>query len=342
MERKKLTKKQLLELIFKNPNPEIYSDILNTEEVKSLMYHQWKNPHMAEHSAKPDFKQLFEKIKERTHPEKAHKSENTIYLIREIDELKLDNVKLRRRIRMAVAIAASILLLIGIGTAYFIRSTHPFEVTYTENIAPKGQKSQVVLPDGTHVFLNSGSMLRYDNKFGKSSRNLSLSGEAYFEVKHNEDLPFIINAENIEVKVLGTKFNVMAYRDDNLIETTVTEGKVLVLQTDGNAHLNLLANQKATYHKNSGLLLLKDVNPESSVCWKDNMLTFDNENFASVIKKLERWYNVSINVSGQDSLVDRFTLTIRNESLKEVLDLISLTTPIDYTIKDSKVSIHYK
>ena len=342
MERKKLTKKLLLELILKNPNPDSYSDILNTEEIKSLMYHQWKNPHHIEAAAKPDFKELFKKIRERTHPEDAEKSQNAIYLISEIDDLKKTNISLKKKMRTVLALAATVLLLIAAGIGVFVQRTHPFEVTYTENIAPKGQKSQALLPDGTKVYLNSGSVLRYNNTFGKSSRNVTLSGEGYFEVKHNEKLPFTINVENIEIRVLGTKFNVMAYKDDNFIETTVAEGKVSVRQTDGKARVNILANQKATFHKETGLLLLNDVNPATYVCWKDNMLTFDNENFASVIKKLERWYNVSIQVSGKDSLTDRFTMTIRNESLREVLDLISLTTPIHYSIKDDHVKIRYK
>ena len=199
----------------------------------------------------------------------------------------------------------------------------------------------MILPDGTRVFLNSGSVLRYDNFFGKKYRTLKLAGEAFFEVTRNEKLPFIIQTADVEVQVLGTKFNVMAYPDDDCVETTVTEGKVSVTEMHGHASLELTANQKATFHKSSQLLLLNDVNTDLYVCWKENLLTFDNENFADVIKKLERWYDVKINVQGTDSIKDRFTLTIKSESLREVLELISLTTNIDYKIRDDQVTITY-
>jgi ferric-dicitrate binding protein FerR (iron transport regulator) len=285
---------------------------------------------------------IFEKIREKTHPEKAEKSANTQYLIHEIDELKDKYSTLRRRIRISLAVAAIIILLLSAGGIYIIGNYKVFTKTYTENIVPNGEKSHVILPDGTKAFLNSGTILRYDNLFGKRTRNLELVGEAYFEVIPNTKLPFIINTKEISVEVIGTKFNVMAYADDNLVETTVKEGKVSVTENNGSGSLLLTANQKATFNKNTRLLLLNNVNPELYISWKEDILTFDNENFANVIKKLERWYDVSIHVEGKDSITDRYTLTIKNESLTDVLKLISLTTNITYSVKSDEVTITYK
>ena len=318
------------------------SEILDAEEVKSLMYHQWKNPNEVEVSHKPDYKSIFSKIKERTHPEKAPKSANTQYLIHEIDELKTQYRSLKTRFRFSLSIAATVILLITLGALSIIGSNKVFQKTYTENIAPSGHKSQVILPDGTKAFLNSGTILRYDNFFGKKYRNIELVGEAFFEVQKNEKLPFIIVTDDVTVKVIGTKFNIMSYPEDDYVETTVAEGKVSVTENHNKSSLLLTANQKATFDRNTNELLLDNINIEPYISWKEDVLTFDNENFTNVIKKLERWYNVSIHVEGKDSISDRYTLTIKGESLHEVLELIRLTTSIEYTIKGNEVLISYK
>ena len=199
-----------------------------------------------------------------------------------------------------------------------------------------------MLADGTKVYLNSGTVLRYDNRFGKQNREIELAGEAYFEVARNEKNPFIIYTSDVEVRVLGTKFNVMAYPDEPSIETTVTEGTVNVKERTGEQSLIITANQKASYTKTKKTLVSSVVNPVTFTSWKENILYFDNENFENVISKLERWYDVSIHLEGKDSIDDRFTLTVKNESLKEVLDLISLTTPLRYKIQDDDVTISYK
>jgi ferric-dicitrate binding protein FerR (iron transport regulator) len=134
----------------------------------------------------------------------------------------------------------------------------------------------------------------------------------------------------------------MAYPEDNLVETIVKEGKVSVSELNGQASLLLLANEKATFIKSSRQLVLGRTNADFETSWKENLLNFDNENFANVIQKLERWYNVKISVEGTDSIKDRFTLTVRSESLREVLELISLTTNINYTIDGNHVTIKYK
>lgn len=342
MERKNIKSELLSELVIGNPDPENTLELLEQEEIKAMMYHQWKNPHEIHAEKKPDYSKIFERIREKTHPEDARQSVNTRYLIHEVDELKGKYSGLRNRVRISMAIAATIILLLTAGGLYIIGNYKVFTKTYTESIVPRGEKSHIILPDGTKVFLNSGTILRYDNLFGKKSRTLELVGEGYFEVVKNTRLPFIINTREISVEVIGTKFNVMAYADDNLIETTVKEGSVSVTENNGSGSILLTANQKAIFNKKTRLLSLNEVNPELYISWKEDILTFDNENFANVIRKLERWYDVSISVEGKDSITDRYTLTINNESLREVLDLISLTTNINYTIDDDEVTIIYK
>lgn len=342
MTRNNLTKELLSDLIIGDVDSKFNADILNTEEVRSLMDHQWENPQDLISEQKPDFKRIFNSIKGKISSEKTDHSTDIQFLKHNVNDLDARYNSLRRRFRAALGVAASIILLISLSIFYFLNKSQVLKTTYTENIAPQGQKSSVILPDGTKAFLNSGSALRYDNFFGKKYRKVQLVGEAYFEVTHNEKLPFIINTDVVQIKVLGTKFNVIAYPDENLVETIVKEGKVSVSEIDGQSTLLLEANQKATFHKNTRRLEKNDVNAELYTGWKENLLTFDNENFGNVIRKLERWYNVTISVEGTDSIKDRFTLTVRSESLREVLELISLTTNIEYTINGNQVTIKYK
>jgi transmembrane sensor len=338
MTKNNLTKGLLSELIIGNFNEEMNSEILNTKEVNALMDHQWEHPDEVAVVSTPDFQKIFNQIRTSSVTEKDQLKD----LSGELIQLNTKYSLLRKRFIRTISIAASILLLIGLGITYYINTNQVFKKTYTENIAPKGQISSVILPDGTKAFLNSGSVLRYDNLFGRKYRNVQLVGEAYFEVAHNERLPFVINTDVIRIKVLGTKFNVMAYPEDNVVETIVKEGKVSVSELNGASSLLLLANEKATFNKKTRELILGRANPDLVTSWKENLLTFDNENFANVIQKLERWYNVKISVEGTDSIKDRFTLTVRTESLREVLELIGLTTDIEYTIDGNHVTIKYK
>ncbi|NJK85966.1 MAG: FecR family protein [Bacteroidales bacterium] len=221
-----------------------------------------------------------------------------------------------------------------------LTSTDLFEKSVTESIAPLGQKSQIILSDGSKVFLNSGSILRYDNHFGKRNREIELSGEAYFEVAKNKKIPFVITTSGIEIKVLGTKFNVMAYADEPEIITKVTEGIVKLTDLKTGNNENIVASQSASFSKINREITLSNFTNINDLSWKDNSLHFDNENFEQVIKKLERWYNVSIKLEGKDSIDDRFTLTIKDESLREVLDLIKHTTPLEYKISGENVRIN--
>jgi transmembrane sensor len=342
MARKNITKDLLSDLIIGNVDLKMDAEILNTEEVRTLFDHQWENPYEAESAEKPDFKKIFDAIKVQTNAESRTDTNSIQLLSHKLDDLNSRYLILRRRFRTAFAVAASVVLLIGFSIVYLINTNQYFRKTYTENIAPQGQKSSVILPDGTKAYLNSGSALRYDNFFGRKYRHVQLVGEAYFEVARNEKVPFIINTDVVQIKVLGTKFNVMAYPEDNIVETIVKEGEVSVSEINGQSALLLLANQKATFNKNTRKLVLGNADPEQYITWKENLLTFDNENFSNVIEKLERWYNVKIMVEGTDSIKDRFTLTIRSESLREVLELISLTTNIEYTINGNQVTIKYK
>jgi transmembrane sensor len=336
------TKNALMKVILGENGPLESKDLSQGDISLPVFQKQWDAGYTAQQGYKPNYRLLFEKIRAKTHPEDSEKSTSTKFFIKEIDHLRERNRLMNQRYRAWLGIAAGLLFLFCIASFVFLSQTKILEKTVTESIAPNGEKSQLVLADGTKVYLNSGTVLRYDNRFGKQNREIELAGEAYFEVVRNEKIPFIIYTSDIEVRVLGTKFNVMAYPSDPSIETTVKEGTVNVKERTGKQFLVITANQKASYTKTKKTLISSVVNPLTFASWKENILYFDNENFENVISKLERWYDVSIHLEGKDSIDDRFTLTVKNESLKEVLDLISLTTPLRYKIHDDEVTISYK
>ena len=345
MKGNKLTKRLLQELILGEEDSKTLTEILESDEISSMMYHQWNASGKPETRAGSgrniDYRRMWEKIRQIVDSEKDEKPTALLTWSREMEKLRNLNMVIRRRYRVALGIAASLLFLLALASVRTIGTNNFFKKTITESIAPLGQKSQLVLADGTRAFLNSGTVLRYNNRFGKRNRKIELVGEAYFEVTKNRKIPFIINTSDIEIKVLGTKFNVAAYPNDPVIETYVNEGKVNVRDRNSEKSLILTAHQKASFLKEKKLLTLSEVHDDNLTSWKENILYFDNENFRNIIKKLERWYDVSIRLEGKDSIDDRFTLTIKDESLREVLDLIRLTTPIHYKIEEGKVTIVY-
>jgi ferric-dicitrate binding protein FerR (iron transport regulator) len=178
----------------------------------------------------------------------------------------------------------------------------PSSGDFSEIVIPKGQRGQIILPDGTKVWINADSRLRYPVQFNVHSREVYLEGEAFFEVAHNKHKPFFVHTTSIDIKVLGTHFNVMSYPDDSKVETTVAEGCVsvsgkLLSHSAGTApqkELKLLPNKKATFIKDKGAFDLKKVDAQNYTSWKDGNLCFREESLMDIAKKLERHFDVEI------------------------------------------------
>ncbi len=208
-------------------------------------------------------------------------------------------------------------------------------------IAPKGEKSKVVLADGTLVWLNSGSELNYylDNK--NSIRKVDLSGEGYFNVSKDKKHPFIVHTNTFDVKVYGTQFNVSAYDNDILQSTTLKEGSISILNHTTGKELMVKPGEQATFNQKTNIIKIDKVRVGDYLSWMDNKLRFDNSSFSEMVKKLERWYDVKIILDDELLYKERYTMTIKTESLREMLELISITTPIKYKIDEEKVFITY-
>ncbi len=240
-----------------------------------------------------------------------------------------------------------------------------------EVITPQGSKTQIVLPDGTKVWLNSGSKIIYYSDYNRESRAIRLSGEAFFEVVKNPEKPFIVQTGKIDIKAYGTAFNVKSYPSDNFVETTLVNGIVTIERVTTKKTLAVLKpNQKSIFYKDdirpnltrilklnkqrilkdsiievnaNENILLAQTNTESQTAWKEQKLYFTSETFDEIATKLERWYGVTIHLQSDELMNERFTGKFtHNEPLVQVLEAIKITTPISYSIKLNDVYINLK
>lgn len=212
----------------------------------------------------------------------------------------------------------------------------------SEQSTLKGERTIITMEDGTKIWLNVASNIRYPETFeGKKTREVFLDGEAFFEVAHDANKPFVVRTQEIQIKVLGTSFNVKSYEKEDKIQTTLVEGKVLIESMDEQPKVVTLApNQMATYHKESRKIVLNNKTDMDALAgWKDGRLVFDNKPLEEIVIALERWYDVKIEVQDQRSLKCHFSAKIENLTLTEVLELFKASDGIEYTIEGSEVII---
>ena len=207
--------------------------------------------------------------------------------------------------------------------------------------AERGQKSSLTLPDGSRVWLNSASTILYTSDYNSDERNVFLQGEAYFEVAENPDLAFVVHAQDVSVEALGTKFNVKAYAEDQSIITTLVEGKVKT--SVGEISEILLPEQQAYYDKRTGTMKKSDVDdPSHIIPWMKNEILLMENSLAEIAVVLERMYNVTIIFDEDDIGSYTYTGLIRNNSLPNVLELISTTSPVTYRMSESTIRFSRK
>ncbi len=243
-------------------------------------------------------------------------------------------------------VAAGLLLLLGLGYGFwnageslFFRSnpTQQPITTLVQQTIPRGQKQTIYLPDGTSVKLNSESTIRYDKNFYQGTREVYLSGEAYFEVAHDTLRPFVVYANGIETKVLGTAFNLKAYPDENNVAVALVHGKVEVSKSNDFSEM-LMPTQMLSFDSSSDVIEIKPFDSIEIVGWKDWVLFFKDADFNEIKYKLERWYNVKIEVRG--SLKGKaFSGKFTNDSLEEVLNGIGFSLHFQHEISDGIVTI---
>lgn len=210
---------------------------------------------------------------------------------------------------------------------------------------PYGEKFKLKLSDGTLVWLNSGTSFRFPQTFGlkAKTRTVEVIGEAYFEVAKDREKPFIVHSPSVDIKVLGTRFNITSYPNDSKAETTLMEGEVNVYKSSEEKNpLKLRPNQQAVFNKTEKSLEINKVLASDFNSWIDNILIVDGLSFLELKKKLERRYNVTIVCEIETLLNNRYRGKFEDESLAETLKTIALSSDFDFEIKGKQVRIFDK
>jgi transmembrane sensor len=222
----------------------------------------------------------------------------------------------------------------SINTQYALASVDSLEI-----IAPIGSRTVVQLSDGSEVHLNYGSKIKYPQFFLSDTREIELEGEGFFEVAHNPEKPFIVKTRSLNIKALGTAFNVLAYSDNDVIETTLVNGKVFMEQKDADGKTKTIGalepGQHVNYNVKTSAVTSTKGSVEKFVAWKDGKLVFEDASIVEVTKRLSRMFNVDIEVA--DDITDNiYTVTFMDEPLFQILDLMSLASPVTYKVKPRK------
>ena len=205
------------------------------------------------------------------------------------------------------------------------------EIRYSEITVPFGQMSQIKLSDGTKIWLNSGTTLRYPERFAEKSRSVSIEGEAYFEVAKMAHKPFVVNTTELNIEVLGTSFNLSSYQEDAAASVTLVEGKVAVLDNTGKTIAQLIPGQIAVKNKKTNTLDISNVQTAFYSAWIAGKIFFDDEPLDQIAIKLERWFNVEITFADQQLKSHRFTGTIlKNKPVDQIMQALELLSPIRF------------
>jgi len=244
-------------------------------------------------------------------------------------ELKISFIEQFKR----VAAVLFIPLLLASFLLLFIK--HPSynpEVSVQELFTPPGVRSQITLPDGTNVWLNAESKIKYSIPFNKQIREVSLEGEAFFDVFRNPAIPFIVKSAKAEVRVLGTQFNYKAYKGEQT-EIVLAKGQIR-LEADkiSNEKYIMSPGERAVINEKGEMVSLTDEKIDKYIAWHSGRLVFDNAPLQEVAKKIGRWYGINVYLKDTRLSSYRITTTFENESLNDVLELLELSSPltVDY------------
>lgn len=255
-------------------------------------------------------------------------------------KLKEKKRKQQNMVRLVSGIAA--VVLVGFISGYFFAQYANHKPIYITATAPAGSVAQLLLADSTIVYLNAGSQLTYCPESRSKNRELTLNGEAWFDVMKNKKSPFVVHTPVCDVNVVGTRFNVKAYSTESQVVTTLEEGEVILSSAAGYKlarSICLQPGEQAVIDKMTNTVQVKKVKTCYFTSWKDNKLMFINMNMKELIVSLERKFGVEIEVSDSTILQYHYTGTLKNESVFQVMELIKHTLPVDYHIDGQVIRI---
>ena len=241
--------------------------------------------------------------------------------------------------------AAVVAIIIAVGCISYWQGEVKVKDTFADISveAPLGSKTKLYLPDGTLVWLNAGSRMTYSQGFGVDNRKVELEGEGYFEVKRNEKIPFFVKTKDLQLQVLGTKFNFRDYPEDHEVVVSLLEGKVglnNLLREEKEAVLS--PDERAVLNKANGFLTVESVTASNASQWTDGYLFFDEELLSDIAKELERSYNVKIHIANDSLKTFRFygNFVRREQNIQEVLEALASTEKMQYKIEERNITIY--
>ena len=251
----------------------------------------------------------------------------------EINKQEKSENKTRKLVTYLTRIAAVLFIPLAVAFFFTVQKNTSSDVKIQTISTPLASKTNFELPDGSVVYLNAGSSLSFPEKFTGKKRLVKLTGEAYFDVKKSKQ-PFEVETSALTVDVLGTAFNVMTYKDA-LPEVTLERGKVVV-RSKSDAQKILQPGEQAVIDTLNNTIYVNNVETELFTSWIDNRLIFKNEMLGNVVQKLERWYNISIDIEDKTLAQKRLNATIEYESISEVMDLLEITLPLKFEYKKNE------
>ena len=284
----------------------------------SEMQDLWLASGVADNRDKYNLEEALEKFSKHVHPNGTSRlKKDTIY-------------KLYRY-------AAILVLLIGLPVMYYWGVSSSKSDRLTTISCAYGDRTSVLLPDSSEVWLNSGSELSFKSDFG-GNRHIKLKGEAFFSVTKDSRHPFVVSANEINVKVLGTRFNVKAYPEEEIVSTTLVEGRVRVLTDTQESEIK--PSQQLVFNRRSQKMEINDLtDTEMQTGWKEGRFVFRNETLAKITPRLERWFDVNIEFADDVAKTRRFTGVLFHENILEAISYFNQSKYIDCQVKGDKIVI---
>lgn len=314
-----------------------FEESAKTSEGKSLLYKIWEEVPDEDSNLDLNFDLLLDRIHHEVNLTQSKK-------LLQISDQNLIKYKRRENFLKILMRAAAILMLPVLGFGLYISfkyqsvrhvQTYAYQAYY-EVLSSVDAITKVTLPDGSNVWLNHGSSLKYPSMFHGNNRSVELKGEGYFEVVHNSKIPFMVKAGDIQIKALGTTFNIIAYPDEDRIETSLINGRVVLQRTEPSGKEIPLFIMKPTdlaiFQKSNKEISTRTINDDRYFSWKDGKLVFNKEPMDEVVKKLSRWFNVDIQLNDPELNELTYTATFIHETLPQVMELIAMVSPVSYTI----------
>jgi len=239
-----------------------------------------------------------------------------------------------RVMRWGLRIAGMILLplLVFVGINNYTKNVQTRD-SWVEIKAPAWTRAEFSLPDGTTGWLNSNSSVRYEGNF-QADRTITLKGEAYFDVYRDPERPFVVTTKEVDVKVLGTRFSIASYDNESNVEVVLEEGKLEFSDKDKTKTFIMKPNDLLVYDKMRKDLSTEEVQPQKYLSWKEGKLVFRNDPLDVIARRLERWYNIDVEINGSLTADLRLRATFIDEDLEEVLGLLKRSLPIEYRIEN--------